>query len=196
MRHHLEGKDLLTREAHCSVCGPVRTVRGGNGWVCGSKHARNRRASDRRRVGRDRSSANRHRLEWHDPDTRTGLCSLDGAVEIEPWGRGWICPVRSRELGRTVPQAAPQRWCSDCMAADGVKVWLADDGCPRCAETDLAALLRERRPGEHLEEGLHLAPGGDPYWMPEYESAVPGWRTIGSRRPLAATAASGSPTGT
>jgi hypothetical protein len=68
----------------------------------------------------------------------------------------------------------------------------ADGSCPRCSDPatlDLGAQLRELeygfdRSGERVPEGMHVAyEDDDPYDMPDYESAVPGWRTLGSARP-------------
>ncbi len=182
--HHLTDRDLETRTAVCSVCGPVGVIKAGNGWTCATRHGRaaRRRA---RLVPRSRSTGRSpHHLTDHDPESRTGTCPVCGPVSIVPWGRGWACAQRATELGRVRQQEAPQEWCQDCRAADGTLVWLPTEGpCPRCgAGSDLARGLREledaRKAMEGLPPGFHLT-GGDPYEMPEYESVVPGWKTIG-----------------
>lgn len=186
MTHRLTAKDTTCRTAVCSVCGPVRILRAGNGWVCATKHREHQRAHRRRNPGRPRSqSTNPHRLEAIDHQTRRSSCSVCGPVRVVPWARGWICPTRAAELGRVVEQAEPQPYCRDCAAADGVRVWLDADGtCPRCAETDLsielAKLAAHQRsvPEDATQAGLHIIGMGDPYEMLDYESAVPGWRTI------------------
>ena len=188
MRHSLTEKNVDTRRGTCSVDGEVRIQKSGTGWVCGEKHNAAARASKARNPERDRGSKTEHPLGWHDGELRTGECRKCGPVEIVPNGRGYMCATRAKELGRVNHQDAPQTSCRDCWAemegdADRYRVWLRADGvCPRCSTgQDLHAGLRQQEDVQHqmaeLEPGFHLV-GGDPYAMPEYESAVPGWKTL------------------
>lgn len=189
MTHRLSDRDTEARTATCSVCGPVKIQRAGNGWTCGNRANAQSRKQKRANPQRDRTSKTEHVLEWQNAETRTGLCRVDGAVTIVPYGRGYACEERAKELGRVNHQDAPQGWCRDCGAEmeDGPRIWLLSDGtCPRCSTgQDLGAELRElesaMRAAAGLGDGFHIAPQGDPYAMPAYESAVPGWHTIGSR---------------
>jgi hypothetical protein len=59
----------------------------------------------------------------------SGVCVICGSVEAVPWGRGWTCGTRAKEL-RGSQQAAPQTRCVDCQ------VWLKSgegpERCPPC----------------------------------------------------------------
>lgn len=181
--HHLREKDPDDRTALCSVCGPTRIAPVGRGWICVEVKRRANRRWAQSHPDRPRASGP-HRLEWQDRETLTGLCPTDGAVDIVPWGRGYACATRAKELGRVHQQEAPQTFCADCRVADGVIVWLTTEGeCPRCQETNLNLQLASqeadrRLAAELLEPGMHVIGLGDPYEMPSNESAVPGWRTI------------------
>lgn len=186
MKHSLTEKDPKTRRGVCSVDGEVRIQKSGTGWVCGVKHNAAARASKARRPDRARDSSTEHVLTWHDGQTRTGLCAKCGPVDVVPWGRGYACGPRAKELGRVNHQDAPQRYCDACKLLDSRIVWLTAGGCPRCAETDLNALFaadaadgRLMAGDDWAEMGMHVVGLADPYEMPELENAVPGWRTLG-----------------
>jgi hypothetical protein len=193
MTHHLTERDLDRRIATCSVDGPVKIRRSGTGWVCAEKAKANVRAYKNRHPERDRSSKSDHQLTEKDPPTRLARCSVCGVVDMVPTGRGWACATRAKELGRVNHQDAPQTWCRDCWAemegdADRYRVWLLADGtCPRCSTgQDLHAELRDLEHNRRVLDDAGLGPGfhivsPDPYAMPDYESAVPGWHTLGSR---------------
>lgn len=188
MTHSLSEKNPETRRGTCSVCGPVRIQRSGTGWVCGTKHNATARASKRRRPDRERESKTEHVLDWQDPVLRSGLCRKCGPVDIVAWGRGYACAVRATELGVVNPQSEPARYCDSCKPLDGDVVWLTADGCPRCLETDLNAMLAQDAADRRLTDGVYdefgegfsIVGPSDPYEMPDYESAVPGWKTIGA----------------
>src|SRR5512139_3984848 len=154
-RHSLSEKDTEARKATCSICGPVRIGKAGTGWVCATKqkeHTANWRA---RHPERDHGrGANPHQLTERVVADRTARCVKCGPVAIEPWARGWICSNRAKELGRVVQQEKPQAHCRDCMAADGVLVWLGADGCARCNETDLNAMFAADAADDRLMAGL------------------------------------------
>lgn len=186
--HHLSDKDPVARSATCSVCGPVRIGKAGRGWACSVKMKEHTRRWRAKNPNRDHGRGkNPHALESRDVPARRAVCAKCGPVEIEPWARGWICSNRARQLGRVVKQETVQQHCLDCKAADGVLVWLTDGACLRCAEVHLDAELAKLADDERLmadllewaEAGLHLVGPSDPYAMPEYESAVPGWKTLG-----------------
>lgn len=190
MRHSLTDKDPVTLRSTCSVCGPVKMQRAGNGYACANRANATSRASKRRHPNRERRSKTEHRLTWKDPESRTGTCAVcPDPVGIVPYGRGWACPNGEEASKRVNHQDAPQAYCRDCLVADDVLVWLTDGACSRCADTDLNAMLARhadsRRTSslltkEELEAGFHLeGVVVDPEWMPDYESAVPGWKTLG-----------------
>jgi hypothetical protein len=191
MTHRLTDRDLETRTATCAICGPVKIQRSGNGWACGNRANAQSRKQKRANPQRDRTSKTEHVLEWQSTELLSGLCRECGPVDIVPWGRGYACGARAKELGRVNHQDAPQTWCRDCWAEmagdpDRYRVWLLADGtCPRCSSgqdlgTELRALEDGRQALVGLEPGFHLV-STDPYSMPDYESAVPGWHTIGTR---------------
>ena len=189
MTHHLTDKDTEARTAVCSIDGPVKIRPHGTGWGCAVRLNAKSREAKRRNPDRPRSSAAPHRLSWSDPETRTGICPVDGAVVIVPWGGGYVCQNRATELGVTNPQDEPQQYCRDCVDDDQTLVWLdAEGGCPRCTNGSLNAQLAQdaanSRLMRHLEDELDagftvVGINADPYAMPELESAVPGWQTIG-----------------
>lgn len=184
MIHHLTDRQPASRRASCSVCGPVKMQRSGTGWVCATKGRANSRAWKRRNPDRDRGGRSEHELVGKARGAR--VCAKCGPVATVPVGRGVMCANRAIELGRVNHQDAPQRPCPDCLAADGTVVYPTDGECRRCEETDLGAELARAAADERLlagvddwaEAGLQLVGAVDPYAMPDYESAVPGWRTL------------------
>jgi hypothetical protein len=175
----------------------VKISRSGGGWVCAEKAKANSRSWKERNPQRSRTSSNPHILSWKSVEDGRGLCSIDGPVTIVPWGRGWICETKARYLGRVSHQNVPLKWCRDCWAemegdVDRYRVWLRADGtCPRCSEPmDLNMEFKKMAADERLRDaaaglvdiaGVQIVGLRDPYAMDEYESAVPGWKTIGTR---------------
>lgn len=193
--HRLSGRDEKTLTATCSVCGPVGIAKAGNGFQCEIKKRAGQRAW--RQQNPERSTADRrrrsgHELTSHDYLKLTAWCvQCEDHVDLVAWGRGYACGVRAREL-RTVQQEAPARPCRDCLVLDGDKVYPVDGSCPRCTDparydTGLALKYAEARASDldGLEAGFMVVDiTGDPCEMADdYESAVPGWKTIGSSRP-------------
>lgn len=180
-RHSLAERDVERRTATCSACGPVKIQRAGNGWTCGTRANAQSRKQKRKNPDRDRESKTEHTL------VAPGVCAKCGPVNQVANGRGWMCAKRAAELGRVNHQDKPQGYCRDCQILDGDIVWLTSDGCPRCLETSLHAMFAKDAADERLmadfddwgEQGLHLVGMADPYSMADYESAVPGWKTIG-----------------
>jgi hypothetical protein len=114
--HHLESKDTEARKARCSVCGPVRILPAGRGWVCAVKKREQKREWSRANADRVRASRQRqgaHRLSCLDTINRAARCAVCGGVDIVPWGRGFTCGNRAREL-RKVQQEAPTPRCPTC----------------------------------------------------------------------------------
>lgn len=178
MTHRLSDKNLEQRKAVCSICGPVKIAKSGTGWACATKKKAHSRAWKLRHPDRDRRSTTEHVLLSRDPQNRIGLCAKDGSVDLVPWGRGFACGVRARQLGHVNHQSAPQQRCPDCWLLHRLTVWTTDGVCPRCVDVSLdGPLVPPAREG--LPEGFHLVGGEDPYAMPDYESAVPGWHTLG-----------------
>lgn len=199
MTHSLTDKDLEKRTGTCSVCGPVKIAQSGNGWACYNRQRERTNRWKRKHPEHRKPSTNPHRLT--DRKGGQATCAVCGPVAIVPWGRGYICKERATQLGRTRQQAAPAPYCQDCKDDDGKIIPLEDGHCPRCALTLNQMFANQRELAgqvEHFElDGAYTIVGDpDPYAMPDYESAVPGWKTIGSLTELVGTGASGSPTGT
>lgn len=185
MKHSLLEKDPETRRGKCAIDGDVRIQKSGTGWVCGEKHNAAARASKARHPERSRSSKTEHQLTFQNPKTGTGICAKCDVVEIVAWGRGYACPNGEAAKTRTHFQDRPASYCDACKILDGDIVWLTADGCPRCNETDLNAMFAKDAADGRLmggtdwaEQGMHIVGLADPYEMPDYESAVPGWQTI------------------
>lgn len=195
--HRLSEKNKAALKATCSVCGPGVDIKrnGKYGFVCiaGRRQANKRyRAAHPERVRQmKRRPPSEHRLVKRDgsPDE----CKVCGPVTPVVWGRGWCCPKRALELGRTEFPEAPAPRCSVCVS----KFLDAAGECPECdsrENTDLgyALMLLEKRYRDndvnpdfmaYLEEvdnpGFSVVSGETP--LPESsESVVPGWKTIGS----------------
>lgn len=200
--HRLLNKDPETMTGECSVCGLVAIAKAGNGYQCGVKKKAAQKSWRKRNPGKsaaDRRRRSEHQLFNRDYLKLTAECVRCGPVAMTPWGRGYACGKRAEEL-RTRQQQAPQEFCGSCWAEQAgqprrVKVYLHADGtCPRCdnpASLDLGAELRDMEYGyrrskemDGVSEGMHVAyEDEDPYFIPDYESAVAGWQTLGSDRP-------------
>lgn len=196
MTHHLTDKDVEKRTAVCSIDGPVKIRKAGNGWTCAVRANAAGRESKRRNPARSRTSDSPHRLTWKDPETRTGLCPECGAVEIVPWGTGWHCKPHAEELGHVNHQDAPQGYCRDCSSDSGQFVMFDHTGaCPRCSKSLNASIAEIHHyaaekddfyrwfvgidEGAEPDEAFIFSGWTDPYEMPEHETAVAGWKTIG-----------------
>ena len=117
-RHTLTLKDVEARTATCSQCGPVQIAKSGRGWMCALKKKGVTRlwaASNPEAAKANRSSSSPHRLLGKRVRDGFGLCPLCGDIDIVPYGRGWICGNRAREL-RAVQQETPLRGCIDCRS--------------------------------------------------------------------------------
>lgn len=190
MIHHLADRDTAKQTATCSVCGPTEMTRSKRSWICATRQRERMRAWMARHPDRRSGARSAHRLEWRDPELGDGLCAECGPTKIVAYGRGYACANGTTRRG----QAEPNPYCPDCRDADRRIVPLVDGDCPVCSMTlnqQLAAgadLRRQiGRAGYHdgAEAGVPLVVGqwADPYKMPDYESAVPGWQTLGSRTP-------------
>lgn len=197
MNHHhrLTEKDIESRTAVCSVDGEVRIYRSGRSWVCATKQNTYTRRYLRRHPDKRGGSSNPHRLGWTDPGSRKAECAkCDGVVDVVPVGRGWMCQARAVEIGRLRSEPEPQAYCRDC-ADEGTVIPLVDGECVRCAKSlnlqllELAATERELADADIDAMSFSIAGQWvDPYRMPDYESAVPGWTTLGDRSTPVATA--------
>lgn len=155
-------------------------VPAGRGWACVQGRRESRRNykkahPDRTRAGR-KYAPSPHRLTERNggPD----VCSVCGPVEPKAWGRGYICPVLLKEKGWTSTQLAPAPKCGLCN-----KTWLVDGQCPRCdAQARLTENLSPAFVNEIYEAGMHIETAAS--WLDgTQESAVPGWKTLGSHLP-------------
>ena len=196
--HRLVKKDLTTLTGECSECGFVAIAKAGNGFQCGEKKKASQREWRERNPAAakaNRALRSDHELFNRDYVKLSASCAVCGPVDMTPWGRGYACATRAAEL-RTTQEAAPAKPCVECWIIDGDRVYLVGGECPRCKEgVDRYVpnhVPRERR--DHGGQAARLAeefegsgftvydedPGAD---MPGFESAVPGWRTVGSERP-------------
>lgn len=205
-KHSLSDRDLSTMTASCSVCGPVGIRAAGNGYQCSVKKAAGHQSwakANPEKAAANRRARSDHRLSGRDPQARRAVCSVCGPVDMTPWGRGFACSKLAASR-RTVQEKAPTGHCSECRIIDERLVWLRADGsCPACSSRDdrWSHIPAERRdPGgrqaadldwlglevdEDEPYGTGFSFSGDPeaYTVPERESAVPGWKTLGSDRP-------------
>lgn len=189
-KHRLTEKDLAALKATCSACGPSTPIaKNGRGWVCREGRREAVRRWTKNHPAKAREIRNRppskHRLEKRDgsPDK----CAVCGPVEPVVMGRGYGCPNRAKELGWKVFALEPQPACPVC------RTYLDRFGsCAKCdneADVDDIWIPRESRRapdaglvGELIANGFSFVehdsflPAGD-------ESAVPGWKTLGSLEP-------------
>ena len=190
--HHLTEKDLETRTAVCSVCGPVDIRKASRGWQCGVKKRAGSREWMQANRGRRSEARSPHRLDWKSTETGDGLCSECGPVKIVAYGRGWACAEGTTRRA----QGAPTPYCPDCRDDDGKIIPLADGRCPRCVMSLNQQLLadadlhRQIDRSGYVDEAAPLVPlvvghWADPYQMPDFETAVPRWKTLGSRTEVA-----------
>lgn len=210
VRHRLTEKDVETLTANCSVCGFVAIRKSGTGYQCAIKKAQSHStwaSANPEKAAVNRRHRSEHLLTNKDRDNMTARCQKCGDVKLVPWGRGVVCGNLAA-IRRNVQEASSQGACRECWIIDGSKVWLSADGtCPACKAWDARNEPRpaERRdPGRRSEadlrfigydpefDGGEAEPYGagfsivgdvDPYEIPEYESAVRGWKTLGSGKP-------------
>lgn len=192
--HRLVKKDLTTLTGECSVCGFVAIARAGNGFQCVEKKKSSQRAWREKNPAKskaDRRRRSEHELFDRDYVKLTAKCVQCGPVSMTAWGRGYACATRAAEL-RTTQEARPVQACRECWVLDGSRVYPTDGVCPRCSDprlydTGSALADAERRAGEleGLGSGMSVVDlaHDDAYEVPEFESAVPGWKTVGSSRP-------------
>ena len=126
------------------------------------------------------ATRSKHRLS--EREGTQAICAICGPVEAVVKGRGYMCRNRAHELGWTVfeEQPAPGR-CPVC------RTWRLKTGeCPSCVDpigvsTGLSLMLAEwgrRQPVDTwIQDDLHYAHEKP---LPEYESVVPRWKTLGS----------------
>ena len=196
-RHRLTDRDPVLRTAVCSICGPVRMSRNGKSWMCSNKKA-DLRASWYNRNPR-RAKPSEHALTSKDTQNRLGICPVCGPVEIVPYARGWACANRAAELGHS--QAEPHPKCSVCgnYHSRHNPVSPTSGQCEACARllyqgteprgpSDEAAMAQAFGPAHAAHDGTSLGAHMvtnfewmNPEYIPDYESAVPGWKTIGDK---------------
>lgn len=189
MKHSLTNKDKPALTADCSVCGPQVPIRlnGRYGIVCVEARRQARRNykkahPERARAQKVGATTSTHRLALRngDPDT----CAICGPVQPVAWGRGYMCPVLHAEK-RWPMQAAPDPQCLLC------KRYLDKYGACRNCDDDFADLDARFMPLEargmrklmaqleHIPDGLSLA-STESQLPADVETAVPGWKTLGS----------------
>ena len=184
--HGLSSRDLALMTATCSVCGPDAKIarNGKRGFVCviGRREAQRRwkKAHPEKARANKKRPPSAHRLTKRDgsPD----ICKVCGPVAPVPVGRGWGCPNRAKERGFTSFPAEPQPACPIC------RTYLDRFGsCAKC-DDDLSDLDDMWIP---VESRRYMAPVAEGFSIQEWpselldenESAVPGWKTLGSAEP-------------
>jgi len=191
MKHSLTNKDTTALVAECSVCGTGAGIaKAGRGWVCREARREAQRAfraahPERVREWKKRPPS-KHRLTKRDgtPDT----CAICGPVTPVVMGRGWGCPVRAKEIGRKNFADAPQPKCLLCSSC-----YLDRFGaCPKCDEpeddsmylpTESRAYQRMNSVAAMWEDAGFSIVGGESRLDSDYQSVVPGWKTLGSDIP-------------
>jgi hypothetical protein len=192
--HRLSAINPSSLRAFCSRCGETECRRSGEGYVC--LNARRDAQQRWRREHPERDATTKgpspHRLTWKDLTTMTGGCPIDGVVPIVAFARGYTCGVRAAEL-RSKQQSEPTPRCMECgRFATGYNEVSPTGLCQRCAkDLDWATTQwsREGDVGQLRDRGL----SSDAYrllseydlhhpegYVPDYESAVPGWKTLGA----------------
>jgi hypothetical protein len=204
VRHSLKNRDEKTLTADCSVCGFVAIRKSGNGFQCATKIAERHKAWTKRnpqKAAANRRLKSKHELSSHDYPALTAWCSeCEVFVDLVIWGAGYACGVNARALRTVQQESLVGNRCRECAIIDGpagAPRLDASGNCPRCAEGpnrydsrhvpverrdhggDLAALYKEWEAGGFLFEDANV----DPDFAEPNESAVPGWKTLGSRRP-------------
>ena len=192
MAHSLTEHDHAGLTAKCSVCGPATRIakNGKYGYVCVTARREAKRRWRAAHPAKSRADKNRppskHRLEKRDgsPDT----CKICGPVTPVVIGRGWGCPNRAKEMGRTSFPAEPQPRCPIC------RTYLDRfGGCAKC-DDDLSDLETAFIPNEsrrapiatladEYERNGFTIQSFEPWLNDEPESAVKGWKTLGSAEP-------------
>lgn len=203
-RHRLLEKDVENRKGVCVVCGPVRISKTGpKSFGCATRIAASHKKwveanPDKAKANREQSSE--HTLFDRDFSSLTASCTkCDRRVSMVGWNRGYICGVRYAELRPGVAPAAGGS-CRDCWVMDRTVTYLSAGGvCARCTDPDATLLGRALRraeysvasetlPGDALldelaEFGYTITRDGDLRLPSGNESAVAGWKTLGSERP-------------
>ena len=155
-KHKLSNKDLTTMTADCEVCGEkVELEKKGKGYRC-KNMGRELRRQYKQRNAESRGGKSEHSL--HGGST----CPLCGPVIPVPWGKGFMCPNRAKELGWKPADAIAPR-CHRC------DTFLISGTCPFCTPV--------RAP---LPDDMHL---GELPLTGRNESAVDGWKVIGPPLP-------------
>jgi hypothetical protein len=196
-RHSLTNKDAATLTADCSICGFVAIRKAGNGFQCAIKKAQSHRAWVKRNP--EKATANRrlrstHELFGRDYAALTAKCAICGPVDMVMWGAGYACGVNARALRSTQQTAQVGGRCRECEIIDGpagAPRLRADGSCPRCVEGP-DRYVSSHVPPERRHRSVGLAAeyegagftvvhdDNDPYSLADTETAVPGWRTLGS----------------
>jgi hypothetical protein len=200
IRHRLADKDESTLTGNCSVCGFVAIRKSGGGYQCAIKKAESHRAwakANPAKAAANRRLRSEHELFNQDYVAQTAGCTACGElVDIVMWGAGYACGVNARRLRSVQQTSTVGTRCRECTIIDGpasAPRLLADGSCPRCAEGpnhyDPRHVVPERRDraaavvaADFEGNGFHLTYRDD-FDLPESESAVPGWKTLGSSRP-------------
>jgi len=159
-RHSLSDRSVAGMTAHCSECsGRVAIARVGNGYQCKTAKANSIRAWRLRNP--EKAAANRrvrseHQVVNRDPEARTGFClKCEAEVGLVPYGWGYLCKTRAEQLRRNQESSPQTPYREQPVQTD-------HDGA-----------------AEYQANGYTVVgPADDPYYMPPFENAVPGWRTI------------------
>lgn len=194
--HRLTEVDKGARTANCAVCGPTRIASKGDGrWRCATKKAEHNRRHAKAHpetVRRNRMyRPSPHKLSTRD-GSRTWCAKCEEVVEPVAQGRGWMCPNRAKELNRK-GMKAPATKCPKCLTVfltAGGKCLACDDrygmDLGYALKVDEYSSAREAAEMRRLlgddfsanDYGFTIVDGETPL-DDDYESVVPGWRTLG-----------------
>jgi hypothetical protein len=156
-QHTLTNRDDENLIADCEVCGKrVKTERRGKHQPRCKNAGREQRRRYKQRNVESKGGPSKHALEGGT------TCPICGPVTPVPWGRGFMCPNRAKELGWKPPEEMEPR-CHRCES------FLIAGVCPFCTPV--------RAP---IPDGMHV---GELPLTGRNESAVPGWKVIGPPLP-------------
>ena len=155
--HRLSNSNLEAMTADCALCGEGIPLELDMGKARCKLARRETRRQYKQRNGQV-NTVSAHALGG------TSICPLCGPVTPVPWGNGFMCPNRAKELGWKVPDQPNPR----CHRCEG---FLTNRGiCLDCTPVPL--------PKDLLDAGGSFHMGEMPLSR-RIENAVPGWKTLG-----------------
>lgn len=160
-QHVLADRDRQNMTATCSKCGPVKLTPWGRGVICANLAAT-------RRTVQEKSSQGTCRECWIIDGSKVWLSADGTCPACKAWdGSSWSDVGRGAGHDDYVGTAPPRPTRTNGWLDEVTRLGLPWTDEPyRSGFTITHPLARE---------------GGDP--MPDYETAIPGWKTLGSKKP-------------